>query len=51
MYLSQTITIARYLARKFNLNGDDEWDSAKCDEVVDGAQDFGLCKLKSLWIR
>lgn len=44
-YLAQTVAIARYLAGEFKLNGSDLWDSAKCDEIADGAQDFGLCKL------
>lgn len=43
-YLAQTQTIARFLARKFNLTGADDWEAAKCDEVVDGAHDFSLCE-------
>ncbi|KAJ6643345.1 Glutathione S-transferase [Pseudolycoriella hygida] len=41
-FLSQTTTICRYLARKFNLVGENDWEATKCDEVVDGAQDFSL---------
>lgn len=44
MFLAQTQAIARYLARKFKLDGANAWEAAKCDEVVDGAQDFGQCK-------
>jgi len=39
-YLAQTLTIARYLARKLKLTGANEWEAAKCDEVVDAVQDF-----------
>ena len=33
--LSQSLTIARALARKHGLTGDDEQEAALCDEVVD----------------
>jgi len=33
--LAQSNTIARFLARKYNLMGKDEWEAAKVDEMVD----------------
>jgi glutathione S-transferase len=33
--LAQSNSIARYLARKFELAGADEWEAAKIDELVD----------------
>jgi len=38
--LSQSVTICRYLARKFKLNGADEWESTKCEEHVDANVDL-----------
>lgn len=38
--LSQSKTIYRYLARKFKLTGADEWEAAKCDELVDAVGDL-----------
>lgn len=38
--ISQSIAITRFLARKFNLVGADEFESAKCDEIVDSLKDF-----------
>jgi len=38
--LGQTMTICRFLARKFKLAGKDEWEAAKCDEYVDAASDL-----------
>jgi len=43
--LCQSMTIARYLARKYSLTGADEWESALCDQYVDGVQDM-LPKLR-----
>lgn len=43
-HLSQTQSICRYLARKFNLTGANDWEAAACDEIVDGASDFGQCR-------
>jgi hypothetical protein len=40
MELSQSMAIARFLARKFDLIGDNEQESAKCDEIVDALKDF-----------
>ncbi|KAG4076973.1 hypothetical protein HA402_015960 [Bradysia odoriphaga] len=39
-YLAQTLSICRYLARKLNLTGANEWEAAKCDEIVDGVDEF-----------
>lgn len=38
--LSQSVALTRYLARKFNLAGKDEWESAQCDALIDGWEDF-----------
>ncbi|CAL8089279.1 unnamed protein product [Orchesella dallaii] len=40
--LSQSNTISRYLARKFNLVGEDEWEAAKIDELADALTDLRL---------
>lgn len=42
--LAQTVTICRYLGRKFNLVGHTEFHAAKCDEYVDHFNDFFECK-------
>lgn len=39
-HLAQTHTICRHLAHKFNIAGKNDWEKAKCDEIVDGVQDF-----------
>jgi len=49
VHLAQTQTIARFLARKFNLTGANDWEAAKCDEVVDAAQDLGML-YKDVWV-
>ena len=33
--LAQSVTICRYLAKKYNLAGSTELEAAKCDEYVD----------------
>jgi len=38
--LSQSATIARFLAKKFKLTGADELEAAKCDELVDALGDL-----------
>jgi len=38
--LAQSHTIERYLARTFGLTGKDDWESAKCDMLVDGFADL-----------
>jgi len=38
--LGQSLTICRYLARKFKLIGANEWEAAKCDEYVDAMNDL-----------
>jgi len=38
--LSQSNTIARYLAKKYDLRGDDDWEAAKMDEYADALTDF-----------
>jgi len=40
--LSQSNTIGRYLAKKYKLVGDDDWEAAKMDELVDALTDFRL---------
>lgn len=37
--LTQSKAIYRYLGRKFKLAGADDWESAKCDELVDAMED------------
>lgn len=47
--LSQSQTIGRFLAKKFNLYGKDEFESARIDEICDAIVDhelgntFGVC--------
>jgi len=38
--LSQSNAISRYLAKKHNLVGDDDWEAAKMDELADALADF-----------
>jgi len=40
--LGQSLTICRYLARKFKLVGANEWEAAQCDELVDAMNDLYL---------
>ncbi|CAB3372554.1 Hypothetical predicted protein [Cloeon dipterum] len=40
--LFQSISICRFLARRFNLTGEDEWDSLQCDIAVDTISDIGI---------
>lgn len=38
--LAQSLAITRYLARKFNLVGADDFEAAKCDEYTDTIKEF-----------
>ena len=38
--IAQSNAIARYLAKKYNLAGKDDWESAKIDEIVDAMADL-----------
>lgn len=38
--LCQSAAITRYLAKKFNLAGSDDWESALCDEYVDTVREI-----------
>jgi len=38
--LAQSQAISRYLAKTFMLTGKDDWESAKCDMLVDGLADL-----------
>ncbi|OXA49471.1 hematopoietic prostaglandin D synthase [Folsomia candida] len=38
--LAQASAIARFVAKRFNLAGRDEFEAAKCDEYVDAMKDF-----------
>lgn len=38
--LAQASALNRYLARRFNLVGENEYESAKCDEFVDAIKDY-----------
>ena len=40
----QSNAIARYLAKKYNLVGKNEFESLKCDEIVDAFKDYGQSK-------
>lgn len=40
--MGQSRAIAKYLARKYNLAGNDDWDAAQCDVVVDTITDLLL---------
>ncbi len=42
LVLSQSSTIGRFLAKKFNLHGKDEFESAKIDEICDAIVDHEL---------
>lgn len=53
--LSQSMTIARYIARKNGLYGSNEEEAARCDEVVDGVRDLNTARgnartVCSLWL-
>ncbi|XP_030758541.1 glutathione S-transferase-like, partial [Sitophilus oryzae] len=39
--VAQSLAIARFLAKKFNLVGQNEWEALKCDELVDTLGDLG----------
>jgi len=39
--IGQSITMARYLAKRFNLAGKDDWAAAQADMVVDTVNDIG----------
>ncbi|XP_037052163.1 glutathione S-transferase-like isoform X2 [Bradysia coprophila] len=38
--ISQSMAIARFLAKRFNLVGDNDFESAKCDELCDALKDY-----------
>jgi glutathione S-transferase len=38
--LAQSLTILRYLARKFGLCGQTEMETAKCNEYIDAMSDI-----------
>lgn len=38
--LSQSAAIGRYLSKKYDLAGEDEWETAKMDELVDALTDL-----------
>jgi glutathione S-transferase len=42
--IAQSNAVARYLARKYNLAGKDEWESMLCDLLVDTLGDLKQCK-------
>uniref|UniRef100_A0A914WWX8 glutathione transferase n=1 Tax=Plectus sambesii TaxID=2011161 RepID=A0A914WWX8_9BILA len=39
--LAQSVTIAKFLAGRFNLTGADDWERAMCNSLVYGIQDVG----------
>ncbi|CAG7837520.1 unnamed protein product [Allacma fusca] len=38
--LVQSLAISRFLARRYNLAGKDEYESAECDQIVDACRDI-----------
>ena len=38
----QSMAITRYLAKKYNLTGADDFEAAKCDEYVDAMNDLRI---------
>ncbi|ODM90478.1 Glutathione S-transferase [Orchesella cincta] len=40
--LGQSNAICRYLGKKFNLDGDNDWENAKIDEFADAVADFRM---------
>ncbi len=42
--LSQSQVISRYLAKKFGLTGDNDWEDARLDEVISLVYDLFICK-------
>jgi len=42
----QSVAICRYLAKKLNLTGKDEWEALQADIIVDTIGDFRSRKLK-----
>lgn len=43
--LTQTLTVMRYLARRFGFNGEDGLEEARADEVADLVYDLRLRKV------
>jgi len=39
--IAQSAAICRFLGKRLNLCGADEFEAAKCDEIVDAVRDFG----------
>jgi glutathione S-transferase len=39
--IAQCSAICRFLAKRYNLTGADEFEFAKCDELVDAVKDLG----------
>lgn len=46
LVLSQSPTIGRFLAKKFNLHGNDDFESAQIDEICDAIIDHELGKTR-----
>jgi len=46
--LNQSLAICRYLAKKANLAGSDDWESLLIDIAVDNFNDFAQSKYESL---
>lgn len=42
--IAQSNAVARYLARKHNLTGRDEWEAMMCDVLVDTLGDLKQCE-------
>jgi len=46
--IAQSPAIGKYLAKKFGLAGADDFESAKCDEIVDALLDFQKARFVTL---
>lgn len=42
--LTQSHVISRYLAKKFDLTGDNDWEDARVDEAISLIFDLFMCK-------
>ncbi|CAG7837628.1 unnamed protein product [Allacma fusca] len=45
--ITQSLAITRYLARRYNLVGKDDFEAAKCDELADGVREYFMMWVSS----
>lgn len=48
---SQSLAVARYIGKKINLAGDDEWQNLEIDSVADTLTDLRLSKKSSFILK